>query len=52
MIQHIKNWNRWRKGNINSKKHKLLVLLKLRHSPTMAYFMSKKKWLKGFEEED
>lgn len=35
---HISMWNEWRKHNTNSKFHKLLVLLGLRHSPTLACF--------------
>ena len=35
---HISIWNEWRKHNTNSKFHKLLVLLGLRHSPTLTYF--------------
>lgn len=37
MIKHIKRWNKWRKYNCNGKLHKLLVLLKLRYSPTFIY---------------
>lgn len=37
---HFKKWNRWRKGNTNSWFHKLLVLLKLRHSPTFKFTMT------------
>ena len=38
---HIKRWNAWRKGNTNSFWHKLLVLLKLRQSPTFEmYFVN------------
>jgi len=35
MIKYVKRWNRWRKNNINSKTHKILVLLKLENSPTL-----------------
>lgn len=34
----ISIWNEWRKHNINSKFHKLLVLLGLVYSPTFTYF--------------
>ena len=34
LILHYQQWNRWRKNNLNSKFYKLLVLLKLRRSPT------------------
>ena len=34
LINHCKRWNRWRKGCFNSWWHKLLVLLRLRYSPT------------------
>lgn len=38
IINHISVWNEWRKHNTNSKFHKLLVLLGLRHSPTLTCF--------------
>lgn len=37
MVKHIRRWNIWRKGCLNSKWHKLLVLLGLRQSPTMVW---------------
>lgn len=37
MFKHIERWNKWRKRNRNSKLHKLLVLLKLAHSPTFKF---------------
>lgn len=36
LIKHIRRWNKWRKNCMNTKWHKLLVLLGLRKSPTMA----------------
>lgn len=38
VIEYFKCWNNWRKHNANSKLHKLLVLLKLTHSPTFELF--------------
>lgn len=38
-IKHFKKWNRWRKSNLNSKVHKILVLLKVVHSPTFYYMI-------------
>lgn len=34
MINHIRQWNKWRKGCLNGKFYKLLVLLKIIRSPT------------------
>lgn len=34
LILHYQQWNRWQKHNLNSKFHKILVLLKLKHSPS------------------
>lgn len=34
LIRHVKQWNRWRKHNMNPWYHKLLVLLGIVHSPT------------------
>lgn len=33
-IKYIKIWNIWRKGSTNDGWHKLLVLFKLKYSPT------------------
>jgi len=40
LLIHIQAWNLWRKHNTNNKRYKLLVLLKLKASPTLyhAYF--------------
>lgn len=35
IIKHVKRWNKWRKRCLNGPFHKFLVLLGLRHSPTM-----------------
>lgn len=37
LLNHIKNWNEWRKHNRNSKLHQILVLFKFKHSPTFNY---------------
>ena len=31
---HYQQWNRWQKHSLNSRFHKILVLLKLKHSPS------------------
>ena len=31
---HYQQWNRWQKCNLNSRLHKILVLLKLKRSPS------------------
>lgn len=33
-INHIKQWNKWRKRSLNSPVYKFLVLIGLTHSPT------------------
>jgi len=38
MIRHIRKWNRWRKGCRNSWFHKILVFLKLTHSPSFELY--------------
>lgn len=35
LLDHIQIWNKWRKRNTNSKLYKFLVLVGLRHSPTL-----------------
>lgn len=40
IIAHFKMWNRWRKCSYNSVFHKLLVLFRLRHSPTFQFMPS------------
>lgn len=35
IIKHCKAWNCWRKQNLNSKFHKIMVLFGLRRSPTL-----------------
>ena len=35
IIKHIRVWNKWRKGCLNSKFHKFMVLIGLHNSPTM-----------------
>lgn len=37
---HIKRWNKWKKNNINSWIHKLLVLFRLRTSPTFVLVLT------------
>ena len=34
VIEYIKAWNRWRKGNLNSTLYKICVLIRLIKSPT------------------
>lgn len=42
-IRNFKNWNEWRKHNMNSEVYKLLVLLGLAISPTFMYWNEWKK---------
>lgn len=42
-IKHIKRWNEWRKHNINSPLHKLLVLLGIIKSPTFLCVLTKEE---------
>lgn len=49
-MQHLRLWNEWRKHNINSKIHKILVLLKVRHSPTFEMFCTSKNISSMFKE--
>lgn len=35
MFKHLYYWNRWRKNCFNNSKHKFLVLLGIRKSPTL-----------------
>lgn len=35
LLDHIQIWNKWRKRNTNSRLYKFLVLVGLRHSPTL-----------------
>nr|DAY84379.1 MAG TPA: hypothetical protein [Caudoviricetes sp.] len=37
MINHIRRWNIWRKHSINSFTHKILVLFRMRYSPTLEF---------------
>ena len=39
MIEYIKRWNVWRKGNLNGIGHQILVLVGLRQSPSMAFIL-------------
>lgn len=43
ILNHIERWNKWRKFNANSCFYKLLVLLKLRESPTMRFVLTDKE---------
>lgn len=40
LVRHIKRWNKWRKGSMNSKFYKFLVLLGLYKSPTFALMLT------------
>jgi len=37
LILHFRAWNRWRKGNGNSRFYKFLVLIGFMKSPSMIY---------------
>lgn len=53
MIRHIKRWNAWRKYNCNGKIHKILVLVGLSKSPTMATVILAEEYnqMKGKQEQ-
>lgn len=34
IVKHLKEWNKWRKSNMNSRLYKFLVLIKIAKSPT------------------
>ena len=38
ILKPVKRWNEWRKGNLNGRLYKILVLLKLAKSPTFELF--------------
>jgi len=40
ILKHFRRWNEWRKGNLNGRFYKILVLLKLEHSPTFELFVT------------
>ena len=42
-IKHIKKWNEWRKGCLNSPIYKLQVLFKIKKSPTFEHFWTKEE---------
>ncbi len=54
MKTRFKRWNEWRKSNMNSKIHQLLVLLGIRKSPTFELFITQEEWedsyMRGFYE--
>lgn len=35
VINHIRRWNKWRKGNLNGRFYKFLVLIGVKESPTL-----------------
>ena len=41
--KHLKKWNGWRKHSLNSKFHKLLVLLGIIKSPTFDLYFTKEE---------
>ena len=42
--RHIKRWYLWQKGCLNSPVYKILVLLKISHSPTFNHFLLPEEW--------
>ena len=51
VINHIRRWNKWRKGSLNSRFYKFLVLIGVRKSPTMPHIWLDSEWKefgKGF----
>lgn len=45
---HVQQWNRWRKINTNSTFHHVLVLIKLKSSPTFESFKRTEELYAGF----
>lgn len=43
ILKHVKRWNEWRKGNLNGRLYKILVLLKLAKSPTFELFVTEEE---------
>lgn len=39
IIRHIKRWNVWRKNNLNGRFYQLLVLFKIKNSPSMSFIV-------------
>lgn len=39
LIKHFRRWNIWRKGCLNNRTHKFLVLIGFRKSPTLTFTM-------------
>ena len=53
IINHIRQWNKWRKGCLNGKLHKFLVLIGFIYSPTFELTFLDSEWEafdKGFKE--
>lgn len=51
VINHIRRWLKWRKGNLNGRFYKFLVLIGVRKSPTLKYVWLDSEWramAKGF----
>ena len=46
MKRHFLKWLEWRRHNLNSFGYQLLVLFKICHSPTFAFFTPYKEWQK------
>ena len=44
IIDHVRLWNKWRKGCLNGPLHKFLVLIGLRYSPTFHNFVAFEDW--------
>lgn len=51
LIRYFKEWNEWRKRNMNGKFYKFLVLIKIAKSPTFESHrqFGKMKWGVAFE---
>lgn len=44
VINHIRRWNKWRKGSLNSRFYKFLVLIGIKKSPTMPHIWLDSEW--------
>lgn len=44
MVKHLKEWNKWRKRNMNGRFYKFLVLIKIEKSPTFEIMKTDEKY--------
>ena len=49
VVLHYQQWKRWEKRNLNSRFHKILVLLGLKRSPTFEHMKAGEKLVANLE---